>query len=60
MGYSPRHFTELDMNEHALAEGTMWILTLSDFSDTSGNLFIDNEIKQIPVTEAELMKTCFT
>ena len=26
----------------------------------SGNLFIDNKIKQIPITEAELMKTCFT
>ena len=60
MGYSPRHLTESDMNEHVLAEGAMWILTLSDFSDISGNLFIDNEIKQIPVTEAELMKTCFT
>ena len=60
MGYSPRHLTESDMNEHALAESAMWILTLSDFSDISGNLFIDNEIKQIPVTEAELMKICFT
>ena len=26
----------------------------------SGNLFIDNKIKQIPITEAELMKTRFT
>jgi len=50
--------SELDMNEHMLAEGAMWIL--SYFSDMSGNLFIDNKIKQIPITEAELMKTCFT
>ena len=28
MGYTVQGISELDMNEHVLAEGAMWILTI--------------------------------